>query len=425
MRFLFTALLFSFSVTVFGQPCNSYFTGQFEPAIQNQQDSVYYLFTLSGMYELHTTKAYRTTYNIRWYDHCVFQMESKTSSKPAPSDFKPQLTFTCTAKAINKEEFDLNINGKSLRLKNYNKQSLWELMSQRDHELIAANKESEKMLEEYKSKLTSTDSVAGMGMIDKLKKLLYEGSDVTPYQLKAIDLFFNDLKTFDFSDFYTNSSATFKKQITGPELKNYFSYIEQVYGRWEYFSVLSQSLNSNLFDSSNVEKGISKYTFLVKFENAQKEVKVDLALDNTKYTLKQASETSSEFYIQEQEKTFQYISIAPNEFDSSAVFQKMSAHFLENFYAGNFFNIYNESSSIFKAIASFEQTSDMLRLALSMSEGKYSFYQHAFSLDKQHGGIISIYYISKAKKGRILMTLTYLMDVAKPQLIGINFNEIQ
>lgn len=424
MKFIYSLLLSILSVGSFGQYCNTFFTGQFEPITQQQEDSVYYLFTLSAVYELHTTQGYRHVYKTQWYGHCTFDLLYTGGSK-SNNAYAVNQMFKCTTTPVGDSDVNYTVNGTTVRLKKYDKRNLWLLMGERDVELVEANKKSEQLLEEYKTTLTQTDSAAGMEMVHKLEKMLHKASDITPYQLKGISDFFNDLRTFNADHFYANSSAKFKSQISGKDLKRYFAFIQKVYGQWVSFTVLKQSMNENLYDSTNVEKGISTYTFEVKFENNQRPLQVDLALDNTNDILEPIAGKPNEYFIKERPKTFQYINVTPNDYDPSTYLDKITAPFFENYYSGKYNIIYETASSTLKSLATKEQFVEIIQKAAGKSNKKYTYYQHSFNIDNEKGGMVSVYYITETAEGRLLMSLTYVLDTpTKPELIGINFQPI-
>jgi len=299
------------------------------------------------------------------------------------------------------------------------------MMMHRDNELKNIEKERKKTLEEYEAMLEKGDSLSGMlGMINAFKKPLEDGLDLNDFELDAIGKLFDNLKTFDSESFYSSSSTELKKEIDQETLSQYFSYIKNAYGRWEYFSVFSQSMNSSLFGLPVTHSGVENFSFKVKFENCINEVTLSLTLseENNKEELMEGEEHT--YMILQGPRTFQSINISSNEYEESDYLSEISSQFFGNFYKKKYSKIYKESSNALQQEASVDQIENMLSLAHSMSDGQqYKLHSHAFTMHQEHGGLIIIHYVSPTDKKDMYLSLTYTGTPGNHQLIGLNIQE--
>lgn len=198
---------------VLSQNCKTFVTGQFVPLKQLTEDSIYYLITLSSIYEFHSTKEYRNIFNLKWYDYCLFDMEFKNSSIKTDSEFQKNELLKCSVIFINDSIVELKMNQITKKLKRHIGENIWHLMMQRDNELKKLEKERQKSLKEYEAMLEKGDSLSVMlGMMKGLTQSIEDGLNLSDFELNAIGKLFNNLKTFDSENFYSNGSALFKKK---------------------------------------------------------------------------------------------------------------------------------------------------------------------------------------------------------------------
>ncbi|MDT8411608.1 MAG: hypothetical protein RQ875_04030 [Vicingaceae bacterium] len=425
MKYLQSIILTFLTTIVLSQNCKTFVTGQFVPLNQSTEDSVYYLITLSSIYEFHSTKEYRKIFNLKWYDYCLFDMEFKNSSIKTDSEFQKNELLKCSVVFINDSIIELKMNQITKKLKRHIGENIWHLMMQRDNELKKLEEERQKSLKEYEAMLEKGDSLSVMlGMMKGLTQSIEEGLNLSDFELNAIGKLFNNLKTFDSESFYSNGSTLFKKEIDQSTIDQYFSYLKNVYGQWEYFSVFSQSVNSSLFGLPITEAGIEKFSFKVKFEHFKKEVTLNLTLSKENDTQEHSELAEGVYTLIEGPNTFQSINISSNDYDTSDYLDNMSSHFFDFFYNKKYTEIYKESSEALQTEATIDQIENLLRLAKSMSnDEKYKLYQHSFSMHEKYGGLITIHYVAETDTKDIYLSLTFTSDPKNHQLAGLNLQE--
>src|SRR5687768_6906843 len=119
MRLILVIFLTALVSTGFSQRCDTYFYGNFVPTTQTPDDSVFYLFSIAGVYELHANKEYRIIYDVKWFDHCKFDLITNESSDEQNPIIKGTV-FHCSASYVDDSTAQLIINDKPLLLESYN-----------------------------------------------------------------------------------------------------------------------------------------------------------------------------------------------------------------------------------------------------------------------------------------------------------------
>lgn len=422
MKTLFVIVLSLLVTTTFAQSCNSFFAGQFAPALQSPNDSVYYWVTFSQIQEIHSTKGYRNIWKIKWFDYCKFEV-SDDEAEGNSSIFENKKPTMCSVTFINDSTLDFSANGKSQRWVQHTGLNLWFMMSQCIPELKKLEEEKNEAIKQYEESVSKEDSLsASLDLMKFFSQSLKSVIEINKTELVAISKLFGTLKTFDSNLFYENCSSGLKKQIDQNTAEQYFDYLKNAYGEWEYFSLFSQSSSVSFFEMAN-GNGLAKFEFDVKFKNGKEPVRFSIYLskENDKEEPMEGFENSVK--IIEGAKTFHFINVESNDYDANEYLTQLSAAFFENFYKKNFSKIYRESAHIFQKEVPKDQAESLLTLAFSKSEGnKYKLYRHTFTINES-GGFIVLHFEAETDKKFVYLSLSFTSDPNLHELAGINIQE--
>lgn len=424
MRIIIITFFLAILSSAFSQNCKTYFSGQFVPKEQIVDDSVFYLVSLSNLYELHANKEYRITYDIRWFDHCKFNIIADESSD-SENPIKSGAINKCSAQYTNDSNVQLQLDDKTLFLSAYKDGSVWSLMSKRDRELKKNYLELDstiKALEDLKNTGDSLNAI--LNLFAELPKLMDNSMSASQYERDAISLMFTCLKDNNWEMFYNNGSTKFKDQIEKHIIQQYFKYLWNVYGRWEYFEVQEQSTGTSLFGSQIDVAGTSKFIFNVKFEKCIEDAEVTIILSEENDIQEPIDVKEGSYITTEGVKTFQTINVVAKDLEPSSYLDSLTSDFFAKFYKKQYSKIYQDCSPNLKAEASKDQVENILSLANSMRNNiKYKLFRHLFSIDKKYGGLITVHYVAEMTTKDLYLSLTYTTDLNSPKLAGLNFKE--
>lgn len=425
MKLIQTIFLTILAAVAVGQNNNTFITGQFVPVEQVEDDSVFYLITLSQVYELHANKGYRNIFDVKWFDYNSFELKYDGSSNKIEKEYEEDEVLKSSLVYKNDSVFEFKINDKVKLLNKYHQNDIWYLMTEKDNELKESLKKVNLSHDESELEIGNDDSIINMlTRITANNQMYMDMMKLSDFEIDAVKCLFDDLKNFDFESFYNRGSSEFKKQIDLNSFKHYFDFIKNVYGKWECFSVLSQSVNTPFFGIPVQEEGILKLKFKVKFENYKEEVIVSVIFFAEKDVKEYDNVDESSYRLIEGPKTIKSFNISSNDYEASNHLAKISSRFFEHFNNGKYSEIYNESSEYLRNDISLEQVKKMLSLAKSMSEGSaYKLYKHNFRVEKNFGGLIIIHYEAENDKRFMYLSLVYTAEPGNYKLSGLHVQE--
>lgn len=416
-------MIIFFSTLSYSQNCDNFFIGQYVPIEQVKDDSIYYLFTLSNCYELHSNKGYRNIYNIKWFKQCSFDMELSRTSSKAESSFKAGMKLHCLTKYINDSTYEIVINDKATKIKEFQGKDFWNLMTERDNELNKQKVEQDNILGKTNALMQAGDSLsAALYLFGNMTNSLSEATYLSTYEEIAINKFCTILKTFDAKEFYSNSSKEFQKQIKEKSLFQYFDSLKTTLGEWEYLSQLNESANGSMSNLEWTESDLTKYNFLVKFKNMDKEIIVSLSISNENDITEPIKGEENATSTTEGVKTFQCLDLCFSEIDSSKSLGIIAKPFFDDFYNKRYSNIYSNCTEGLQKNASSEQLEKYLTLANSTRNDKeFSLVKYELSINPRYGELITLTYSIEANSKNILLKLKYLEKNGVYKIEGISF----
>lgn len=410
MKYFSTFLLTIVITASFAQNCEKFVTGQFVPEKQNKKDSVYYIITISSIHELHSNKGYRNIFDLKWFDYCSFEAQHRHSSKRGKkNDFDKAIQGSITV--VNDSIIELNFGNETKKIKLFEEQSIWDLMILKDNELKKLEEDRKKSLEQYEELFgDQKDSLFEMlGFVNQIKQPIFEDLKLNAHERNAIEIFFTSLRTFDSEKFYSNCSEEFKKEMNRKTLNEYFDYVQNIFGKWEYLSVSNYPIGHLSLEPEQDNLKVSDFGFTIKFENVKDEIDLSLSLENTNNKAAISS-----------------LNINSPEFETSPYLNNLSLEFFDLFQKKKYNKIYDNCSDFLKNEASRGKFKELLDFAESArNSSEYKFYTHAFSLNENLGGLITTIFIAELEYSNILLSLTFLSDSDNQKLTGINIKEIK
>ena len=408
--------------------CNEFFNGQFVPINQIENDSVFYLFTFSRLYEFHANKEYRNIFDIKWFDNCAFELEFAKTSKPENINYTEGDVIKCYMSVLNDSIIEYIKGDDTIQLKLYRKHDILHLMETRDIELKELFLEKQKMLDDIEEKKQKGDTLNSMlslfsgNLLNNADKIQFN----TAKEDSAINIVFRDLKNYNSSSFYENMSSKSKEKLSFNIINQYFDYLKNVYGKWEYIRMYGKSYNMSLLGVPVEEGGVSNFEFKVKFEKCLEEVNMKLSLSSENDSSILLSEEENKYRIIEGQQTIQSINVISNEYPTSEYLDSLSSDFFALFYKKKYKKIYHKVSDKVKSEITEEQLTNILSLAFSMRDGSdYKIYRHEFIVSPGYGGLITIHYVAETDKNYLLLSLGYIEENKNFNLAGIHIKEIK